>query len=122
MAVYAESEDLINVGAYHQGSSPEIDEAIEKHGAIMQFLTQGMDERSNLEETLSAMGEIAGVGIPEEEKTAVLRKMAFAGLMPGRGDNDEPAFPPAAFPAASSPAAFPPAAFPTPLRESEADN
>ncbi|MDR0441806.1 MAG: FliI/YscN family ATPase [Treponema sp.] len=67
MAVYAEAEDLINVGAYHQGSNPSIDEAIAKHGPIEDFLIQSMDEQSSLEETLSVMSEITGIDIPPDE-------------------------------------------------------
>ncbi|MDR2597422.1 MAG: FliI/YscN family ATPase [Treponema sp.] len=67
MAVYARAEDLINVGAYHQGSNPEIDYAITKHNQIENFLIQDIDEPSTLEETLSLMSEITGVDIPEEE-------------------------------------------------------
>jgi flagellum-specific ATP synthase len=85
MAVYGESEDLINVGAYHKGSNREIDEAIEKHGAIEEFLVQGTEERSNLEETLSALEKIAGGEIPDEEKSAHPGKMVFPGRMPGEG-------------------------------------
>jgi flagellum-specific ATP synthase len=69
MAVYARAEDLINVGAYHSGSNPEIDDAIVKHGLIENFLIQEVDEPSTLEETLSSMSYIAGVEIPEEEMT-----------------------------------------------------
>ncbi|MCL1960044.1 MAG: FliI/YscN family ATPase [Spirochaetes bacterium] len=67
MAVYARAEDLINVGAYHQGSNPEIDYAIAKHGQIENFLIQDIDEPSTLEDTLKYMSEITGVDIPEEE-------------------------------------------------------
>jgi flagellum-specific ATP synthase len=67
MAVYAEAEDLINVGAYHSGSNPSIDEAIAKHGPIEEFLVQAVDERSSLSETLNAMAEISGVPIPRSE-------------------------------------------------------
>jgi flagellum-specific ATP synthase len=67
MAVYAENEDLINVGAYRQGSNPSIDEAVAKHPAIEQFLVQEAGERSSLPETLQVMGEIAGLEIPREE-------------------------------------------------------
>ena len=67
MASYAGAEDLINVGAYRQGSNPAIDEAISKHVPIENFLIQGMDEPSSLEETLAAMSEITGVEIPPEE-------------------------------------------------------
>jgi flagellum-specific ATP synthase len=70
MAVYTENEDLINVGAYHTGSNPTIDEAIAKHGAIDQFLIQGVGEKSTIQETLTAMAAISGDEIPAEEMTS----------------------------------------------------
>jgi len=78
MAVYEEAEDLINVGAYHQGSNPSIDEAITKHGPIEEFLIQAVDEPSSLEETLTAMSEITGVNIPREEMTDNNIKLAVS--------------------------------------------
>jgi len=76
MSAYANAEDLINVGAYHQGSNPEIDEAIAMHAPIEEFLIQDVDEPSTLEETLNAMSEISGVSIPPEEMTDVNEKLA----------------------------------------------
>ena len=67
MAVYAEAEDLINVGAYHAGSNPAIDGAIAQHGPIEELLIQAVDERSSLADTLRAMAAISGVPIPAEE-------------------------------------------------------
>jgi flagellum-specific ATP synthase len=67
MATYAGAEDLISVGAYVKGSNAEIDDAIEKYPEIERFLIQRIEERAPLEETLRAMGQIAGVEIPEEE-------------------------------------------------------
>jgi flagellum-specific ATP synthase len=67
MAVYAEAEDLINVGAYHSGSNPDIDAAIGKHPAIRDFLMQDIEDRCPLSDTLQKMGEIAEVPIPEDE-------------------------------------------------------
>ncbi|MDR0409772.1 MAG: hypothetical protein LBH18_05185, partial [Spirochaetaceae bacterium] len=64
---YAESEDIINVGAYKQGANPDVDAAIAKHGEIEDFLIQGLGEKSSLGETLSTLGGIAGVEIPEAE-------------------------------------------------------
>jgi len=69
MAAYSRAEDLINVGAYHNGSNPEIDDAIAKHGPTEDFLIQEIDEPSTLEETLTAMSNITGIDIPEEEMT-----------------------------------------------------
>lgn len=58
MAVYTESEDLINVGAYNMGSNAEIDEAIQKIKPIRAFLCQATDEKIPLEETLEQMKEV----------------------------------------------------------------
>ncbi|MDR3277094.1 MAG: FliI/YscN family ATPase [Treponema sp.] len=68
MAVYAEAEDLINVGAYHANSNPAIDEAIAKRKAVLDFLIQEVDDRAPLTETLNQMAGISGIQIPEEEK------------------------------------------------------
>jgi len=78
MAVYSKAEYLINVGAYHQGSNPEIDYAIAKHGQIEDFLIQEVDEPSTLEETLNLMSEITGVDIPEEEMADSNEKLLAA--------------------------------------------
>jgi flagellum-specific ATP synthase len=67
MATYTANEDLINVGAYHTGSNPNIDEAIQKHGAIEEFLIQEIDEKSAMADTLSRMAQISGSPIPKEE-------------------------------------------------------
>lgn len=47
LAVYAENEDLINIGAYRSGSNPEVDRAITARNEINQFLHQGIDEPSD---------------------------------------------------------------------------
>ena len=67
MAVYAEAEDLISVGAYHAGSNADIDAAIEKHPVIRDFLVQGVEERCPLSSTLQRLAEIAGTPIPDHE-------------------------------------------------------
>jgi len=58
MAVYQESEDLINIGAYVAGSSPKVDQAIKKIESINQFLKQDVDERSSLLDTLAALRQL----------------------------------------------------------------
>lgn len=44
MAVYAESKDLIDVGAYQRGSNLAIDRAIQLHQPIKNFLKQQVEE------------------------------------------------------------------------------
>ncbi len=48
---YEEHEDLILMGAYRPGTSPDTDSAIEKKTAIDRFLAQGREETTPLEET-----------------------------------------------------------------------
>ena len=54
LATYREAEDLINIGAYIEGSNPDIDYARQKIGALNSFLKQGVDDHfdfhSNTEE------------------------------------------------------------------------
>lgn len=56
LAVYSEAEDLINIGAYVEGSNPKIDQAINKIDGLNTFLRQNMDEselNSNLWQKLA---------------------------------------------------------------------
>ena len=47
LALYRDNEDLVNIGAYSKGASAHLDLAIAKHAPIMQFLRQGVDEKTN---------------------------------------------------------------------------
>ena len=67
LAVYTESEDMINVGAYEKGTNPEIDEAIDKMPEIRRFLIQNIDEKMTLRETYEWASRIAGVEVPGDE-------------------------------------------------------
>lgn len=84
LAVYRESEDLINIGAYAVGSNKKIDYAISRVDAINTFLTQGFDESSSLEETIAAMGELVS-----ERQVPDRRRPGRKG--PERRKNDPPA-------------------------------
>jgi flagellum-specific ATP synthase len=67
LAVYREAEDLINVGAYVEGTNPEIDEAIGRMPEINTFLVQAIEEGFGMRDIFRRMGEIVDVEIPEEE-------------------------------------------------------
>jgi len=60
MAVYKKVEDLINIGAYLEGSNPEIDYAIKKLPEINVFLRQGIGERVNYSESLLRLKSLFG--------------------------------------------------------------
>lgn len=59
LAVYRQSEDMINIGAYAGGTSPEIDEAIECYQPINDFLKQDMNQGFSFDETLEILELIA---------------------------------------------------------------
>lgn len=61
LAAYRRAEDLINIGAYVKGSNPEIDQALERIGAIRKFLQQDVDEKTSFEESLTALKEVVGL-------------------------------------------------------------
>ncbi len=52
MAVYKQSEDLINIGAYVRGTNPKIDDAINSYEAITNFLKQEMNQGVEFGDTL----------------------------------------------------------------------
>lgn len=58
LASYAEAEDLINIGAYAKGSNPKIDYAISKIDAINDFLKQGFNETTTLNQSLELLGSL----------------------------------------------------------------
>jgi len=60
LATYREAEDLINIGAYAQGSNPAIDVAIQKFGAFNQFLRQDIHASASLAESLEALKSVVG--------------------------------------------------------------
>ncbi len=62
LAAYRESEDLINVGAYAEGTNAQVDKAIAIHSELEAFLKQDFDETSNIDETYERMVEIAHHG------------------------------------------------------------
>ncbi|WP_409340976.1 flagellar protein export ATPase FliI [Paenibacillus sp. MBLB4367] len=51
LSVYKDSEDLINIGAYQQGSNPEIDRAMQLIPAIWSFTRQTTSEKATFAES-----------------------------------------------------------------------
>lgn len=58
MATYNDAEDLINVGAYVNGSNPDIDVAIKLNKEILGFITQDTHAKFEFEETFEQMKAI----------------------------------------------------------------
>ncbi len=60
LRVYKDAEDLVNIGAYVQGSNPKIDEALKLIDTIKGFLQQSSDEPVTFEQTQELLKQIVG--------------------------------------------------------------
>ncbi len=72
-SIYQQNQDLITVGAYQRGSDPEVDEAIDYHPLLQQFLQQNSGDAVSFESSLQTLLQILGdvpietVGIPADD-------------------------------------------------------
>jgi len=60
MAVYARSEDLVRIGAYKQGTDPDLDRALRARGAMGAFMTQESREQVRFAECVRRLAQLAG--------------------------------------------------------------
>ncbi|WP_193775518.1 FliI/YscN family ATPase [Symbiobacterium thermophilum] len=60
LSAYQEAEDLIQIGAYQQGTNPLVDEALAKMDQIKRFLIQPADQPSTMEEALRGLAALCG--------------------------------------------------------------
>lgn len=67
MATYQQNELMITTGAYAKGASAAIDEAIEKHEEIEEFLKQEETDQCTMSDTLDKLTALTGIEIPEDE-------------------------------------------------------
>lgn len=58
LAIYKEAEDLINIGAYKQGSNPKIDRAVKLIDGLNDFLRQRVEDHSSFNNTLRQLQNI----------------------------------------------------------------
>jgi flagellum-specific ATP synthase len=54
-ATYERGRDLVQIGAYVSGSDPAMDQAIQLHAPMTQFLRQDMHERASMVDSVRAM-------------------------------------------------------------------
>jgi flagellum-specific ATP synthase len=62
LATYADMEELIRLGAYRAGSSPEVDEAIALMPRLEAFLAQGKEDSTSIGDGYARLAEILGAG------------------------------------------------------------
>ena len=58
MATYRKAEDLINIGAYVNGSNPKIDYAIGMIEKINDYLKQDIDQTTNFDDSISQLAKL----------------------------------------------------------------
>ncbi len=61
LATYRDAEDLINIGAYSRGSNQRIDEAIGLIDPMTDYLTQPVDEATDLEASRARLAALFGM-------------------------------------------------------------
>ena len=66
LAVYRESEDLVNIGAYQPGANPALDQALRLLPAMNDYLRQGTHDLSRLDAATEGLSAI----FPDEEQGA----------------------------------------------------
>lgn len=60
LSAYKKAEDMINIGAYKNGSNPDIDRAIARRKALEAFLTQDVSDNAPWDDTLAKMKQALG--------------------------------------------------------------
>ncbi|MCA9488344.1 MAG: FliI/YscN family ATPase [Myxococcales bacterium] len=68
LATWAENEELVRLGAYRKGSSPQVDEAIDRMPHLLRFLQQG-GEGTSFDETLRQLDAAIGAKPPHGRPT-----------------------------------------------------
>ena len=57
-SIYQQNRDLISVGAYQQGSDPEIDEAVKMQPAMIDFIRQNMNQSVSFDASRNQLAEL----------------------------------------------------------------
>ena len=68
LAYYEEAEDLINIGAYVKGNDPKIDRAIDVMDPLIEYLKQGVEDKTDLKSDLDALAQILHSNTAEVEQ------------------------------------------------------
>lgn len=64
MAIYKDAEDLVAIGAYRPGIDADLDQAVQWHGSIQEFLRQDLSQPTPMHETTA---RLAALGAAQEQ-------------------------------------------------------
>ena len=118
IAVYEDMAELIRLGAYRRGSDPKVDEALHYYPAIEKFVSQTIEEHTDLETCYQMLYQVLDMGGGEAASTkAASTEAASTKAAPTEAASTEAAKPqtgptaptaaPTAAPAAGDPAITP---------------
>ncbi len=66
LSAYRNAEDMITIGAYIDGSDPDVDEAKHLMPGLIQFLRQGMDRKSDMNASVEGLKKALGIKPPKK--------------------------------------------------------
>ena len=81
LAAYNQMEDLIQIGAYQPGTSPDVDRAIRLRPAVERYLQQAQNHQASWDETQS---QLLALGQAWEQQAAVMPQAAATAAMASR--------------------------------------
>ncbi|MDY0405886.1 flagellar protein export ATPase FliI [Virgibacillus sp. 179-BFC.A HS] len=79
MAVYEENHELIQIGAYKNGSNAEIDTAIYFHDKILDFLKQGTNDYVTLDDSIASMKQLLNGGMTDGTNCHLYKASGYTG-------------------------------------------
>ncbi|MBG0778069.1 MAG: FliI/YscN family ATPase [Desulfovibrionaceae bacterium] len=68
LATFRRVEDMVNIGAYSQGSNPDIDAALRMIGPINGYLRQAVAERQTLQECYDKLNALTGEPVQQPQQ------------------------------------------------------
>lgn len=68
LSAYRSAEDMITIGAYIDGSDPDVDEAKKLMPGIVQFLRQDMNRKIDMPASVNGLKKALGIGLEKKGK------------------------------------------------------
>jgi len=68
LSTYSDMEEMVRLGAYKAGSSPEVDRAVALAPEIEKMLNQGKNDQGNADAAFAALGEIVALSMEMMEQ------------------------------------------------------
>jgi flagellum-specific ATP synthase len=70
LSLYADMEEMVRLGAYKHGASPDVDRAIALAPEIEALINQGKHDRGDAQAAFAALDAIIGLDAPAEAEAA----------------------------------------------------